>query len=86
MNTFLVDALGWVGAILLLIAYGMISAQRVKSNSWLYQGLNLAGSAGLIINSTYYGAYPSTFVNVVWSGIAIFALISAGRRAEKSSA
>ena len=82
MNNLLVDALGWIGAIALLEAYALISAHKVKSHSWLYQGLNLAGAAGLIVNSTYYGAYPSTFVNVVWSGIAIAALVAAGRRAE----
>lgn len=85
MNNILVDALGWAGAIALLAAYALISAHKVKSGSWLYQGLNLAGSAGLIVNSTYYGAYPSTFVNVVWSGIAIAALVVAGRKAERDS-
>ena len=83
MNTFLVDILGWIGAVALLAAYALISAHKVKSHSWLYQGLNLAGSAGLIVNSTYYGAYPSTFVNIIWSGIAIAALIAAGKRAEE---
>ena len=83
MNNLLVDALGWIGAIALLAAYALISAKKTNSHSWLYQGLNLAGSAGLIVNSTYYGAYPSTFVNVIWSGIAVATLVAAGRRQEE---
>ena len=46
----------------------------MKADGRNYQSLNLVGSAGLIINSTWYGAYPSTFVNVIWIGIAIVAL------------
>jgi len=80
LNATLIDIIGWIGAVALLAAYALISAERVKAQSWLYQGLNLAGAAGLIVNSTYYGAYPSTFVNVIWTGIAIAALVAAGRR------
>ena len=36
--------------------------------------VNLAGGALLIANSFYYGAFPSVAVNVVWIGIALFAI------------
>ena len=84
MNDLTVDIIGWVGALALLAAYGLISAQRVESRDWSYQILNLVGAAGLIINSTWYGAYPSTFVNVVWTGIAIATLVVASRKAQMS--
>jgi len=85
LNSLLIDILGWIGAVALLAAYALISAQKVKSHNLLYQGLNLVGALGLIVNSAYYGAYPSTFVNVVWTGIAIAALVAVGRRGEGSS-
>jgi hypothetical protein len=69
-----VDVLGWVGAAALLSAYGLVSAQRLKGDSVRYQVLNLAGGALLIVNSLYYGAFPSVGVNVVWIGIALFTL------------
>ena len=75
-----IDVIGWIGAIALLIAYGLISAGRMKSDGKKYQALNLVGGAGLIVNSTWYGAYPSTFVNVVWVGIAVVALIGIFRK------
>lgn len=85
MNNLLIDTVGWIGAIALLVAYGLISAEKIKSKSRFYQGLNLVGSVGLIVNTVYYGAYPSTFVNVIWLGIAVAALVAVGRRAEVGS-
>jgi hypothetical protein len=87
-TSLLVDIVGWIGAILLLVAYGMISAGKTHGRSYLYQGLNFAGSLGLIVNSTFYTAYPSTFVNVFWIGIAIVTSIRAwkgGARATPGS-
>jgi len=69
-----VDVLGWVGAVAVLIAYGLVSAGRVRGGSTRYQLLNLIGSICLILNTVYYGAYPSTFVNIVWAGIAIYTM------------
>jgi len=69
-----VDIVGWIGSIALTIAYVMISRNKITAQTYLYQGLNLLGSVCLIINSTYYGAYPSTALNIVWVGIGIFAL------------
>ncbi len=68
----LVDALGWVGAGALLLAYFLVSSRRVHGGSLLYQGLNAAGSVLLGANSLYYGAVPSAFVNLVWLAIAAY--------------
>ncbi len=67
-----VNALGWFGAGVLLFAYFLVSSRRVDGGSLLYQGLNAAGSVLLGLNSLYYGAVPSAFVNAVWLGIAIY--------------
>ena len=72
----IVDLLGWTGAVALLSAYGLISAKKVDGHSPLYQVLNIIGSVLLIVNSTYYRAFPSAFVNVVWLGIAGYTIFS----------
>ncbi|MCS7236098.1 MAG: hypothetical protein RMM30_09010 [Armatimonadota bacterium] len=72
----LVDALGWVGAAALLLAYFLVSSRRVHGGSLLYQGLNAAGSLLLGANSLYYGAVPSAFVNLVWLAIAVYGAAS----------
>jgi hypothetical protein len=68
------DAIGWVGAIALLVAYAMVSSKRLEGNSASYQLLNISGSLLLAANTIFYGSYPSTFVNLIWAGIAVFSI------------
>jgi hypothetical protein len=73
-SNLIIDLIGWAGVIMLLLAYGLVSARKLEGDSIVYQVLNLAGSAVLIINSFYYGAFPSVGVNIAWVGIAVFTL------------
>ncbi len=73
-NKILIDIVGWGGAAALLVAYALVSTRRVEGDSTAYQQLNLVGNVLLIVNTIYYGAYPSAFLNVVWGGIAIYAI------------
>ena len=75
-NNILVDIVGWLGVATLLIAYVLVSTKRMEGDSVMYQVLNLVGAALLIVNSFYYGAFPSVGVNVLWVGIAIYTLVS----------
>jgi hypothetical protein len=77
-HNLLIDITGWVGAILLLLAYGLVSTRKTEGDSVGYQILNLAGSAFLMVNSFFYGAYPSSGVNSVWIGIALYTLLRKG--------
>ena len=79
-HNLLIDATGWLGAVALLSAYALVSAKKLAGDSLRYQALNLLGGGLLIVNSFYYGAFPSVGVNVVWIAIAIVTLV-AGRRA-----
>jgi len=72
----IVNVIGWVGSFCVLTAYGLLSIHRLSSRSVIYQTLNVAGSIFLVINTYFFHAYPSTFVNIVWLIIAIFALIN----------
>ena len=78
---FIVDVIGWLGAAALLAAYGLVSSKRLDGDSMTYQLLNLICAVLLIVNSTYYGAYPSTFVNVVWIGIAVVTILHVKKKA-----
>ena len=74
-----IDILGWIGSVEVILAYGLISNGKLDSQSVTYQLLNLTGAILLIINTIFYGAYPSTFINIVWVGIAVVALAKAWR-------
>jgi len=76
----LIDIVGWIGAIVLLLAYGAVSRGYTQGPSFQYQLWNAVGSVCLLINSTYYRAFPSSFVNFVWIGIAIVTIRHHRRR------
>jgi hypothetical protein len=73
------DAIGWMGAAALLVAYAMISSKKLEADSTGYQLLNIIGSLFLVANTIFYRAYPSSFVNVIWAGIAVFSIATRRR-------
>jgi len=77
----LVDIAGWSGTVLVLGSYALISAGKLQPRSALYQGMNVVGAIGLALNSGWNGAWPSAGLNVVWLGIALFAMRRNRRRA-----
>lgn len=70
-----IDIVGWLGSIEVIAAYGLNSYQMLNSDSIVFQLLNLTGAIFLIINTIYYRAYPSAFINVVWVIIALIAIV-----------
>jgi hypothetical protein len=61
-----VEVAGWTGAALILLAYLLLSAGKVTGQSLLYQGMNVVGAAGFIVNGWWHGALPSASLNVLW--------------------
>jgi hypothetical protein len=76
----LIEVVGWLGALAVLAAYGLVSTERVSSRSWSYQLLNITGAVGLVVNSSWNGAIPSAVVNLIWIGIGVYALASTRRQ------
>jgi hypothetical protein len=66
---FAVEAAGWLGAALILLAYLLLSIGKVSGQSALYQGMNVVGAAGFIINGWWHGALPSAVLNIIWMAI-----------------
>ncbi len=85
MEVLLLNLLGWAGAFLLLLAYALVSFRKLEADSETYQWLNITASILLLINTLYYGAYPSSFVNAAWTIIAFFAILTIKRRYGKSA-
>jgi hypothetical protein len=72
-NTF-VACSGWMAALLILGAYSLLSFGKIEARSNVYQWMNIFGAVGFIINCAWNAAWPSVALNVVWVGIAIYAL------------
>jgi hypothetical protein len=83
MPKLLIDIIGWSGSLMVILAYGLNSYQRIQSDSWSFLLLNFIGGICLIIYSVYYTAYANTFINVVWVMIAIPAIIRLMKRQGK---
>ncbi|TVV70327.1 CBU_0592 family membrane protein [Sphingomonas solaris] len=62
----IVEIAGWAGAGLILIAYVLLSLRRIGAESVIYQGLNVVGSAGFVVNGWAHGALPSVGLNLLW--------------------
>jgi hypothetical protein len=61
-----VEAAGWAGATLILLAYLLLSTGKLTGQSLVYQGMNVVGAAGFVINGWWHGAIPSAALNVLW--------------------
>jgi hypothetical protein len=75
-----IDYLGWLGAAALVAAYWLVSTRKTSGDATGYQVLNLIGGALVLINSLYYGAYPSVAVNSLWVAIGAYALAVRSRK------
>lgn len=67
--------LGWYGMGAVLIAYALISLNVLQSNNLTYQLLNLTGAVGLVIAALTKKDYPPAILNIIWSIVAIVALV-----------
>lgn len=77
-----VDVVGWVGAGLVLLAYGLLSAGKLGARSVPYQLMNVVGAVGMLINGYARGALPSAALNLIWMGIGLYVLAKYRGRTE----
>ncbi|SEG85490.1 hypothetical protein SAMN05444920_105540 [Nonomuraea solani] len=81
----LLDAIGWIGAALLLTGYALVSSSRMSGDGTSYQLINLMGSICLMVNSGYNDAWPSAGLNLVWAAIGAVALFKLARPREATA-
>ena len=73
--TFFLQNMGWMGTILILLAYFLVSTNRVRGISIPYQTINLIGAFFLAIGTYKDHSWPAFTLNITWGVIAIFSLI-----------
>ena len=83
--TIVIEIIGWAAALLILAAYALLTAGKLDAQSRVYQGMNVLGAAGFIVNSGWNGAIPSAALNVVWAGIGLAALWRIAKRKGSST-
>ena len=68
------DILGWIGMILVLVAYGLLSTNKIE-NGKLYQMLNQIAATFMAIGLFPTKAWFSFTLQVIWALIAFVAII-----------
>lgn len=71
----LIEISGWIGTFLIVLAYFLISNNKVDSTSRNYQLMNLVGAIAIGINVYYKQSWSTLALEFVWSAIAISTLI-----------
>lgn len=70
-----IEIFGWIGMMLVLVAYGAVSFLILDSKSVLFQLMNLVGALGIGAVSFYKRAYQPAVLNIAWGLIAIVAML-----------
>lgn len=70
-----IELAGWVGTLLILSAYALVSFGWLAASHVAYPLMNAFGSLGIILVSFRKKAYQPGILNVIWVGIALAALI-----------
>ena len=68
------EIIGWVGMVLVLLAYFLLSTNKVK-NGFIYQLLNLLAATFMAIGLFPKKAWFSFVLQVIWAVIALMAII-----------
>lgn len=67
--------IGWIGMILILVAYFLISFDIVTVHNIWFQLLNIIGSFGLVLVAFGRRDWQPMVLNIIWIFIAIIAMI-----------
>lgn len=57
---------GWLGVLLILLAYSLVTLEVLHPSSTLYGVMNLFGALGIIASSYSKRDFQPVFLNLVW--------------------
>jgi hypothetical protein len=63
------DAVGYLGGALQLMAVTAVSRGWLSNVSTTYHGISLIGSTGLLLTAFYHDAMAPVLVNIIWMGM-----------------
>jgi hypothetical protein len=69
------ETVGWIGSVIILLAYGLNSYQKIRSDSLGFYLMNFSGGVCLIVYAVYKDASANAFINIVWVIVAVIAII-----------
>lgn len=76
--------IGLMGAAITLVAYGLVSTQRIKSTQAIYPWLNIIGTSGIMFSVFYQWNLAAFIGQICWIAIAIAGLIRIRRTVQRA--
>jgi hypothetical protein len=80
MSSGLVAAVGWAGALVLVVGYAQTSRGRWPGDGPVFQACSISGSASLALAAAAGGVWSSAVLNVAWMAIGVAVVTSRSRR------
>lgn len=68
------NVIGWVGALLIIIAYLLVSFGYVAATNLWYQVINLVGAVGIVLSSYRKKDMQPVVLNIFWILISLLAI------------
>ena len=75
---------GIIGVVLMVVAYFLISTEKVNGRSPLFHSLNLVGASLVLVSLLFDWNLPAFLIEVVWVSISSFGLIRSMRLRRKT--
>ena len=69
------DFIGCLGAIIVLVAYALLQAKKLESESFVYSFLNLIGALMILISLAYSWNLAAALMEIAWIIITLFGIV-----------
>ncbi len=76
MKNKITEILGWYGVVTIVGTYALLSFGIIDSESLWYQGLNLTGAIGIVLDALNDKNIQPAVLNTIWAVIALIAIIN----------
>ncbi|MEO8997961.1 MAG: hypothetical protein ABI227_01265 [Rhodanobacter sp.] len=81
MTFFWYDWAGYIGVLLVLLAFFLLQAAKLHGNHLIYQLMNILGAIGVMLSLGFGGFNLSAFImQVAWLLISIYGVVSGIKR------
>lgn len=74
------NIIGLLGTALLIGAYFMLAAQKIKGDSYLYLGMNALAAALILYSLFFYFNLASFIIEIFWIAISIYGICKKHRQ------
>jgi paired small multidrug resistance pump len=73
-------AIGFVGVVIVLLAYGLLTLGKLSGDDWRYPVLNIVGTLGIVVSLFAQFNLPSMVTQLMWIAVSIIGLMRIARK------